>query len=544
MGSLIISLTITPVFATFLFKKEKRSIEQNKFLSLIQRGYAPLLAYALGHTKQMIWICTIVFGLGLTSYFLTGSEFMPEMDESSLLVDILLPPETSLTESSRIASLVAQRVSQLDEVQRVIRVTGKARADEHAAPVNLTHSNCVLVPKEKRHASIDEIKAQIRAVTENIPGVNIQINAPLQHRINHIATGIRSAIAVKIFGANMETIAQLAAQVEGLMESVPGVTDLQVEQIQGVPQLQVKLDRPRMARYGLNVEEVAHLMEIAFNGDVATELIETQRRYDIFVRYKEDYRKDVNALENLLIETPAGYRIPLSEVAQIIEDAKPAMIRRENALRRGVVQCNTAERDMGSVVNDIKAKLTELEMPDGYFITFGGTYENQIRAMRQLVVVVFLTIAIVFALLVLSFKSFSNALLIFINIPLALAGGMLILFFTGLTLSVPSIVGFIALIGIAVQDGIVLVTHLNNYRKKGLKPIEAAIKAGNNKLRPVLMTTLTTMFGLMPLALRNATGSEIQKPLAVVIMFGLLFSTLLTLLVLPSFYVALERRKD
>jgi len=543
LGSLIISLTITPVLASFFFRSGKKQAESSRFLNWVKKGYAPMLDYALKHTRQMVWICVAVLLLGGVSYVFVGSEFMPEMDESSLLVDVLLPPETSLAESSRIASLVVERVAELDDVRRVIRATGKARSDEHAAPINLTHSNCVLVPKEKRHSSIDEIKAQIRAATENIPGVNIQINAPLQHRINHVATGIRSAIAVKIFGENIETIAQLAGQVEGIMKSVPGVTDLQVEQIQGVPQLQVKMDRPKMARYGLNVDEVAHHLEIAFNGTVATELIETQKRYDIFVRYQQDFRSDRQALENLIIETPAGYRIPLSEVAMIVEEARPSVIRREDALRRGVVQCNTSDRDMGSVVRDIKRSLDGFEMPEGYFITFGGTYENQIRAMRQLVLVVFLTIAIVFALLVLSFKSFSNALLILINIPLALAGGMLILFFTGHTLSVPSIVGFIALIGIAVQDGIVLVTHLNNYKKKGMDPVSAAVKAGSNKLRPVLMTTLTTMLGLVPLALRNATGSEIQQPLAIVIMFGLLFSTLLTLLVLPSFYVALERRR-
>lgn len=543
LGSLIISLTITPVLASFLFKKEKSTAESSRFLMWMQKGYTPMLDYALRHTRQMVGICVTVLLLGGLSYVFVGSEFMPEMDESSLLVDVLLPPESSLAESSRIASLVVQRVAGLEDVQRVIRATGKARSAEHAAPINLTHANCVLVPKEKRHSSIEEIKAQIRAATENIPGVNIQINAPLQHRINHVATGIRSAIAVKIFGENIETIAQLAGQVQGRMEAVPGVTDLQVEQIQGVPQLQVKMDRPKMARYGLNVDEVAHHLEIAFNGTVATELIETQKRYDIFVRYQMPFRNDRQALENLIIETPAGYRIPLSEVASIVEDARPSVIRREDALRRGVVQCNTANRDMGSVVRDIKRSLADFEMPEGYFITFGGTYENQIRAMRQLVLVVILTIAIVFALLVLSFKSFSNALLILINIPLALAGGMLILFFTGHTLSVPSIVGFIALIGIAVQDGIVLVTHLNNYKRKGMDPVSAAVKAGSNKLRPVLMTTLTTMLGLVPLALRNATGSEIQQPLAIVIMFGLLFSTLLTLLVLPSFYVALERRR-
>ena len=291
----------------------------------------------------------------------------------------------------------------------------------------------------------------------------------------------------------------------------------------------------------MHIKQVSDVIEVACNGKVATELIETQKRYDIFVRYKEEFRNEEDKIENILIETPAGYRIPIIEIAQIEENANPAVIRREDALRRVVIQCNVSGRDMGSVVGEIKRKLTGLEMPEEYFYTFGGTYENQIRAMQQLTVVVLLTIVIVFSLLVVSFRSMRNALLIVINIPLALSGGMLILLITGSTLSVPSIVGFIALIGIAVQDGIVLVNHINGYRQKGLSVREAVVRGGNNKLRPVLMTTFTTMLGLLPLALRNVTGSEIQKPLAFVVMFGLFFSTLLTLIVLPALYVALEK---
>ena len=431
----------------------------------------------------------------------------------------------------------------IPEVQKVVRATGKAEDTEHTAPINLTHSNCVLVPKERRHKSIEQIKAEIRRLTADIPGVNIQIHAPLQHRIDHVVTGIRSAIAVKIFGENLNSLTELADQVKQMMVTVPGVTDLQIEQISGVPQLQIKFNRQKLARYGLNVKNVSDVIEVALNGKVATELIETQKRYDIFVRYQERFRNDEQKIENILIETPAGYRIPISEIATIVENRNPAVIRRENALRRVVVQCNVAGKDMGSVVNEIKSKISTLELPEGYFLSFGGTYENQIRAMRQLTIVVVLTIIIVFCLLVVSFRSFKNALLIIINIPLALVGGIIILFVTGTTLSVPSIVGFIALIGIAVQDGIVLVSHINNNQAKGMDVQQAVIKAGNNKLRPVLMTTFTTMLGLIPLALRNVTGSEIQKPLAFVIMFGLLFSTIITLGVLPTLYAAIEKDK-
>jgi len=541
LGSLLISLTLTPVLASLIFNRKPSKEKESILLKFLRKIYNPVLQYALKHTKKMVGLCVVLVLVGAGLSLLIGSEFMPEMDESSLLVDVLLPPETSLKESSRIASLIAKRISQIPEVLWVVRATGKAKGAEHTAPVNLTHSNCVLVPKEKRKKSIEQIKNEIRHITDGIPGVNIQINAPLQHRIAHVLTGIRSAIAVKIFGENINSITELADQIHDIMATVPGVTDLQIEQISGVPQLQMKLDRWKLARYGLNVKDVSDIIEVALNGKVATELIETQKRYDIFVRYKEEFRNDENKIQNILIETPAGYRIPISEVAEIVENDNPAVIRRENAIRRGVVQCNMSGRDMGSVVKEIKKRLSSIKLPDGYFITFGGTYENQIRAMRQLTLVVILTIIIVFCLLMISFRSFKNALLIVINIPLALAGGLMILFITGSTLSVPSIVGFIALIGIAVQDGIVLVNHINGYRKKGLVVREAVVKAGNNKLRPVLMTTFTTMLGLVPLALRSATGSEMQKPLAFVIMFGLLFSTMLTLLVIPALYATMEK---
>ena len=543
LGSLIISLTITPVLTSIFFKKEKQDVSESFIIKLIKKFYNPLLIHTLKHPIRLVMTCIVLFLIGLILSFQIGSEFMPEMDESSLLVDILLPPESSLDESSRIASLIAQKITSIPEMQKVVRATGKAEDTEHTAPINLTHSNCVLVPKEQRQKSIEQIKAEIRGLTADIPGVNIQINAPLQHRINHVVTGIRSAIAVKIFGENLNSLTEIAEQVEKMMATVPGVTDLQIEQISGVPQLQIKFDRQKLARYGLNVKNVSDVIEVALNGKVTTELIETQKRYDIFVRYQESFRNDEQKIENTLIETPAGYRIPISEIATIVENRNPAVIRRENALRRVVVQCNVAGRDMGSVVSEIKTEISKLEMPEGYFVSLGGTYENQIRAMRQLTIVVVLTIIIVFCLLVVSFRSFKNALLIIINIPLALVGGIIILFITGTTLSVPSIVGFIALIGIAVQDGIVLVSHINNYRGSGMNVQEAVILAGNNKLRPVLMTTFTTMLGLIPLALRNVTGSEIQKPLAFVIMFGLLFSTIITLGVLPTLYAAVERER-
>ncbi len=543
-SSLIISLTLTPVLASLFFKNKKLKTSQGGLIKWIKKIYNPVLEHTLNHPWRLILTCLIILAIGVGTYFGVGTEFMPEMDESSLIMDVLLPPETSLDESSRLASIISQHVSQIPDVIKVIRRTGRAEGAEHAEPVNLTESNVVLVPKEDRDRSVEEIKEDIRRRVSKVPGVSILLNAPLQHRINHAVTGTRSTIAVKIFGENLNTATAVANQLLTEMENIRGLTDIQMEQIAGVPQLQIKFNRQKLARYGLNVKDVSDIIEIALNGKAATELIETQKRYDIFVRFQEQFREDQTEIENILIETVAGYRIPVSEVAMIIEDRNPAIIRRENALRRVMIQCNVSDRDVGSAVEELKSKIASLEIPDGYFIAIGGTYENQIHAMRQLTVVILLTIVIVFALLVVSFRSVKNALLIIINIPLALSGGILILFVSGNTLSVPSIVGFIALIGIAVQDGIVLVSHINEYRKQGIAIREAVVKAGNNKIRPVLMTTFTTMLGLVPLALRHASGSEIQQPMAIVIMFGLLFSTIITLGVLPTLYLVMEKKKS
>jgi len=540
LGSLIIALTITPVLASLTFKNLKQNSKPGILLRILKKAYNPLLNYTLTHAKKVIIICIVIVAVGIGLSFFIGSEFMPELDESALIVDVLLPPETSLKESTRIASRVALTISSIPEVTRVIRRTGKARSAEHAAPVYFTHNYCDLIPKEKRKKSIQSIKNDIRSLLKDIPGANIQINAPLQHRINHLITGTKSAIAVKIFGDNFNSIIEICQQFRDKMKTVKGVTDLQIEQISGVPQLQLKFKRDKLAIYGLSIKDVSHMVEVALKGMVATELIETQKRYDIFVRYQKEYRDTENKINNLMLQTRQGYLIPLSEVAEIRENLNPVNILKEDALRRGMVECNVSGRDMGSVVSEIKNKVKDINLPKGYFYTFGGTYENQARALKQLTLVVILTIIIVFFLLIISFRSVKNSLLIIINIPLAITGGLIILIITNSTLSVPSIVGFIALIGIAVQDGIVLTKHITHYRHTGLTVREAVVKAGNNKLRPVLMTTFTTMLGLMPLAVRNVTGSEIQKPLAFVIMFGLLFSTLLTLLVLPALYTVIN----
>ncbi len=546
VASLFVTLTFSIIICSIILNK--KTIEENKsnktiILRFIERLYNPLLEFSFKFKGLMITIGMVLFFTALFGVFNIGTEFMPVLDESSLVMDIVLPPGTSLNESSRMANLVSKEVSSIPEVIKVVSRTGRAEGAEHAEPVNLTEANVVLIPKEDREKTIHEIESEIRGRVGEIPGVLISLNSPLQHRINHTLTGTKAAIAVKLFGDDFITLQRLAKHIKEIVEETPGAVDVFMEQSTGIPQLQIELEREKIARYGINVNDVADVIETALNGITPTEIIKTRKRYDIFVRFEEKYRSNEEMIKNILIDTPSGVRVPLVEIAHFHSDQGPSMIRKESTIRRIMVQCNVDNRDMGSVVNDIREGVSALDLPEGYFVDFGGTYENQTRAMRQLLIVVIITVIIVFILLYTAFNSIKDAFLIVFNVPHAMVGGVLLMLITGVNLSVPAIIGFIALTGICVQDGIVLINHINHNRKAGIQLKEAVIKAGNTKLRPVLITTFTTILGLLPIVLSTGTASEIQKPLGMVLIAGLIFSTFLTLVVLPMVYILFDKSK-
>jgi cobalt-zinc-cadmium resistance protein CzcA len=542
LGSLVVSMSLTIILCAWLLRRSPGEDKETRIIRFFKKLYNPLLDFSLDHRGLMVAIGMVLFVFALVAVFFVGTEFMPEMDESSLIMDILLPAGTSLDESTRIANRISAEVSQLPAVLRVVNRTGRAEGAEHAEPVNLTEVNVVLVPKEERDVSIHEIQSSIRELVAELPGVAISLNSPLQHRINHTLTGIKAAVAVKLFGDNLDTLNQYALRIEEIVHGTPGTVDIQMEQTSGVPQLQVELDRSRIARYGINVNDVSEIIEIALNGKIASDIIETRKRYDLFVRFREQDRHDLEEIQRILVDTPSGVRVPLSELAKFRLTEGPPIIRKEGTIRRVLIQCNVEGRDLGSVVGELRDEIDALELPEDYFTIFGGTYENQIRAMRQLTVVVILTILIVFVLLYTTFNSLRQAFLIVFNVPHAMVGGILMLYFTGLHLSVPAIVGFLALTGICVQDGIVLINQIRIYREQGLPLREALTRAGNTKLRPVLITTFTTILGILPLIGSSGTGSEIQRPLGLVLVAGIIFSTGLTLVVLPTIYSIFEGR--
>jgi cobalt-zinc-cadmium resistance protein CzcA len=384
---------------------------------------------------------------------------------------------------------------------------------------------------------MEELIGKMRLELEKIPGVTFNFSQPIAHRVDHLVSGVKSQVGVKIFGDDIAILKAKADEAAVLLRTVPGVADLRTEQVAGMPNLNIKIDRSRLARYGLKVADVQEVIETAVGGKAATEIIEGQTRVDVMVRFLEERRNSPEAIGNILLATAEGSSVPLADVAEIIETEGPLQVSRDNARRRIVVEFNIRGRDTGNVVADGQKLLaSRLALPPGYYTAWGGTFENQQRAMHRLLIIVPVTLALIYLLLFLTFQSLRCASLIMLNLPLALIGGIFGLLSTGLYLSVPAAVGFIALFGVAVLNGVVLVAQFNQLRQEGI-PLAAAVRQGcERRLRPVLMTAMVAILGLIPLLFATGPGSEVQRPLAVVVVFGLFTSTVLTLIVLPVLY--------
>ncbi len=382
-----------------------------------------------------------------------------------------------------------------------------------------------------------EMEEKIREAVGEVPGVLTNFTQPIQMTVDELLEGVRAELAIKLFGDDLEVLKSKADEIVRVISRVPGAADVQADQISGTPQLLIKVDRHKIARYGINVEDVQQVVRAAVGGEKAGQLFEGIRRFDILVRYREQDRADVHDIRELLIATPEGARVPLAQLAEIRELVGPRQITRENSQRFITVQSNVVNRDIGSFVEEgQKAIEAGVKLPPGYFVTWGGQFRLQQEANKRLSLVIPVTLLIIFLLLYSSFSSIKNTLLILLNIPLALVGGVVALWMSGQNLSVPASVGFIALFGIALENGMVLVTYLNQLVRDGVPVDEASVRGASLRLRPVLMTAVTTALGLIPLLLAAGTGSEVQRPLATVVIGGLITSTLLTLLVIPAIY--------
>jgi len=474
--------------------------------------------------------------LGSMSLFpLLGKSFIPTMKEGSIVPQIVRVPSISLEESLKVETEAMKLVSQVPGVKSVISKLG--RGESPADPAGPNESDPVVVIDRESGRSQTQIEEDIRKALGSLPGIQVIMNQPIAQRVDEMVTGVRSQLAIKIFGDDLEELKRISEELARIVRAVPGASDIRVERLAGQQALTIDIDRQAIARYGINVSDVNDLIETAFGGNEVGQLFEGQRRFGIVVRYPAYYRDSIEAIRNSTLRTSDGTLVPLSSVAQIALVDSPPTISRESGQRRVVVGANVTGRDLGGFVAEVQQRVEQqLNLPEGYTLSWGGQFENMQRAMDTLMVIVPLTIAAIFFLLFMLFNSLKLASLIILVLPLASIGGVIGLFVTGEYLSVPASVGFIALWGIAVLNGVVLVSCIRRLRDDGLSVAEAVREGCVQRFRPVMMTATVALLGLVPFLFANGPGSEVQRPLAVVVIGGLISSTLLTLVVVPTLY--------
>jgi len=537
LGSLLLSLTLIPVLCSLGLKAGAE--EETWLLRQIRRRYEPLLDWALAHRRRVIGGAVGALLLSLTMVPFLGTEFVPALEEGSILYRATLAPSAGLDEAIRVAGQLERVAKTFPEVIDVVSKIGRAELGGDPEPVNNVEATVTLQPSAdwSSDRTKDQLVDAMREKMAVIPGIALNFSQPIATRVDELLSGVRAQLAIKIFGDDLDSLAAIGTEVQHVVSDIRGAQDVQTEQLLGQPQLLVQVDRRAVARLGLNVDDVLSVVRLAIGGGEAGMVFEGQRRFDIWVRYGASYRATPDDIARVLIPTPTGGRVPLSQLAAIELVEGPKQISREANQRRIVVQANVDGRDLGGFVADAQAAVArEVRLPAGYFITWGGQFENQQRAMARLALIVPVTIGLIFLLLFSSFGSLKQAGLIILNVPFALIGGIVALVVTRQYLSVPASVGFIALFGVAVLNGVVLVSYINQLRAEGLSVTEAVRRGTLLRLRPVLMTALVASLGLVPLLLARGAGSEIQRPLASVVVGGLVTSTLLTLLLLPVLY--------
>jgi len=542
-ASLLVALTVTPALCYYLLGRSALLHEEGDswLVRWLKGRYERTLSWTLRHPFQVISTSVAMLIVALMVVPLMGREFLPPFNEGAMNINITLPPGTSLQESNRIGRTVEEVLHRSPEVVSTTRRTGRAELDEHAAGVNMSEIEVVARPLGRPHTAVME---ELRQNLAQIPGVVSEVGQPISHRIDHLLSGTRAQIAIKLFGSDLVTLRNKAEEIRKTMETVPGVVDLMVEPQTGVPQVQINIDRRAAGALGLRADKLAETVDVAFNGEAVSQVLEAQRTYDVVVRFDDASRQSVETIASTLVDTPLGAKVPLSQVAEIRVDQGPNTINRENVQRRIIVQANVANRDLGSIIDEIRSKIArDVSLPEGYFVQYGGQFEAQEAAARQITIMSVVAIAGIFLLLYLALGSGRLALLVMANLPLALIGGVLMVFASGGTLSIASLIGFITLFGIATRNGIMLITHYQHLiTEEGLSFQQAIVQGSIERLSPILMTALVTGVGLIPLALGvGQPGKEIQQPMAVVILGGIVTSTLLNMVVIPVLFLKYGR---
>ena len=543
-GSLLLALVYVPAVAVIIFRRGIK-VRKNYVMDWLRPRYRTFLERSLDRKGMVGSIALVVFAFSMVIMLQLGTEFLPELEEGSILVEQVRMPSVTLRESIENADwLAGELMRNIPEIQTVVPKTGRSDLANDWMGVHQTDVWVVLRdPSEWRKGMTKELIAEeIEPYLLTEPGMAYNFTQPIAMRVDELTSGVKSDVAVKLYGENLETLDAVGEDITRLLQDLPGTDNFYMEQSIGQPYLNITIDRKSVASFGLNVNEVQQVIEAGVGGLVTSEVYEGQRRFDIVVRFPEEERNSFNDIMHVPVQLPSGGTIPLSRVAQISMEEGPREIARENGWRRVILGINIEDIDIGSYVGNLQESIeANIDVPAGIFIAYGGAFEDQQRAMRHLYVVVPLVLFIIIGLLYIMFGQMRYAWLIILNLPFALCGGVLLLWIRGLYLSVSASIGFVALFGVAVLNGIVLISHLNELRKEGMPLREATIKGATDRLRPVLMTALVASLGFIPMAFNTGPGSEVQRPLATVVIGGLITATLLTLLVLPTIYNWIEK---
>ena len=534
---LVISLTLTPLLCYSILKANSKSAKENWLTRTFLRGYDPLLQTAFRRPGRTILIVSLVIILTGAILPLIGTELLPAFDENAFLIKIWTPAGTSLQETAKISNKILEVAGQAPDVQNIVAAVGRAEGSEETeGMVNFSENYVELVPRDQRTKSIEEIENWIRKQLEDFPGAIYTFGTPLNDRIEESLAGTPGQLAVKIFGPDYDVLVQKSSEMQEIMAHIPGVTDLFKPQSAGLPFINILIDRKKAGRYGLKPLEIAEAIETALEGKTATTVLQGVKEYQVFVRLEERFRDTPEKVGTVLINANNGTKVKLNQVARIWRDSGPLLIERENLQRRMQLTCNISGGDINEVVTAIQSHIPALNLPKGYSIAFGGNYARQQELNQRMVSTLIISLLVVFMLLLAAFHSVWQAVLIIFTIPLALMGGIWGMFFTLETFNVSSLIGFVAHFGLTVQKGIILMEYINELSKDGMPVSEAVILAGRTRMRPVLMTALAASLAVLPLALGMGAGAEIQQPMAIVLIGGLMVSTPIVLVILPVFY--------
>ncbi len=547
-ASLIVAITLTPVLASYLLNTPKQLKRHesggNKLIQWLNTGYGKSLDGVLRYRKAVIWSSIGMLIVSLLVFSNFGRSFLPEFNEGTLTITTMTLPGINLEQTKQITEQIDVSLLEIPEVKYVSRRTGRAELNEHSHGGSSTSE--IDVPYHLNGRSKDEFMIEVRERLSKIPGLSINIGQPLGHRIDHMLSGTRANIAIKVFGDDLSTLRNLAIEIKSNIENIDGLVDLNVEQLVEIPQIQIRPRREMLARYGIPANKFTEYVETFIAGKKVSEVYENNLNIDLVLRYNAASRNSIESIRNSLIDTYDGNKVPLSFVADVVSVSGPNVINRENVRRKLVVSANVAGRDVGSVVHDIRRQINQnVILPENYFIKYGGQFESAQRASQLLLIASVIAILVIFIILYQEFKSTSLAGLVLINLPLALIGGVAAVWMTSEMLSIPAIIGFITLFGIATRNGILLVSRYQNLIKDGFSLKDTVILGSKDRLNPILMTALASALALIPLALSgNQPGNEIQSPMAIVILGGLTTSTLLNLFVIPSVYYVMNKKKD